>query len=498
MTSTRYTVIWIESQPLAHLLFYKVGRLTTEKLSSRFDISKLAMYNQNGNVPFNWVSVQQSQNNNLVQTEDEIALPPRFGNAERPIATEITSYDYYGRYHDVPTCQVQSNAAIQGLSHRPIVNDHHNLGPVPNWDTYSHHSATQQPSADVQSVEQAHNRTYNAPYHPYSIPLPQTSAWGYYNNPYSDYSHQSRHPITPPNYTQSESEVAITKAKPPNAIKACASCKASHVACDAGRPCQRCIRLGKVDTCVDATRKKRGRPKNSSKTQQQQQQQLQQQPVSSTTDSAGCSSAEATPLHTVATGDPPDQLLESSQLLVEYEPSSGEQTPPDYPNVLGNSLEQYSSSSANNERRITPLSPSAVLRSSAMEGHTSIIKQQSLPSSLAARRGSSTSPSSTPKRRHSHRSAQEASQHNIQPIMLQHHQSVQYPGAHHRHTAQTFNFQDPSLIDTHGINQIGISVSHSYPSASSTPSRAIHPLSTQLTYTESDREIEYRNMHQYR
>jgi hypothetical protein len=85
------------------------------------------MYNQNGNVPFNWVSVQQSQNNNLVQTEDEIALPPRFGNAERPIATEITSYDYYGRYHDVPTCQVQSNAAIQGLSHRPIVNDHHNL-----------------------------------------------------------------------------------------------------------------------------------------------------------------------------------------------------------------------------------------------------------------------------------------------------------------------------------------------------------------------------------
>ncbi|KAL7752581.1 arp2/3 complex subunit [Sorochytrium milnesiophthora] len=44
-------------------------------------------------------------------------------------------------------------------------------------------------------------------------------------------------------------------------LKACVNCKLSHVACNATRPCQRCIRLGKQATCVDAERKKRGRPK---------------------------------------------------------------------------------------------------------------------------------------------------------------------------------------------------------------------------------------------
>ncbi|KAJ3408411.1 hypothetical protein HDV05_004985 [Chytridiales sp. JEL 0842] len=47
--------------------------------------------------------------------------------------------------------------------------------------------------------------------------------------------------------------------------KACKNCKTSHVACDIGRPCQRCIRLDKADSCVDAERKKRGRPSNHSK-----------------------------------------------------------------------------------------------------------------------------------------------------------------------------------------------------------------------------------------
>ncbi|ORY49086.1 hypothetical protein BCR33DRAFT_18496 [Rhizoclosmatium globosum] len=49
------------------------------------------------------------------------------------------------------------------------------------------------------------------------------------------------------------------------AQKACSSCKNSHVACDAGRPCQRCIRLNRADTCEDASRKKRGRPSNAEK-----------------------------------------------------------------------------------------------------------------------------------------------------------------------------------------------------------------------------------------
>ncbi|KAJ3205167.1 hypothetical protein HDU67_008996 [Dinochytrium kinnereticum] len=47
--------------------------------------------------------------------------------------------------------------------------------------------------------------------------------------------------------------------------KACINCKVSHVACDVGRPCQRCVRLGKAETCVDAERKKRGRPCNATK-----------------------------------------------------------------------------------------------------------------------------------------------------------------------------------------------------------------------------------------
>jgi hypothetical protein len=48
-------------------------------------------------------------------------------------------------------------------------------------------------------------------------------------------------------------------------LKACVNCKLSHVACDVNRPCHRCVRLGKGDSCIDAERKKRGRPCNSSK-----------------------------------------------------------------------------------------------------------------------------------------------------------------------------------------------------------------------------------------
>ncbi|TPX65950.1 hypothetical protein SpCBS45565_g04788 [Spizellomyces sp. 'palustris'] len=47
--------------------------------------------------------------------------------------------------------------------------------------------------------------------------------------------------------------------------KACVNCKVSHVACDVGRPCQRCVRSGKSDSCIDAERKRRGRPTNALK-----------------------------------------------------------------------------------------------------------------------------------------------------------------------------------------------------------------------------------------
>lgn len=47
--------------------------------------------------------------------------------------------------------------------------------------------------------------------------------------------------------------------------KACVGCKQSHVACDSARPCARCKRLNKSEQCVDAERKKRGRPSGSGK-----------------------------------------------------------------------------------------------------------------------------------------------------------------------------------------------------------------------------------------
>ncbi|RSH85417.1 hypothetical protein EHS25_004813 [Saitozyma podzolica] len=42
---------------------------------------------------------------------------------------------------------------------------------------------------------------------------------------------------------------------------ACGPCKRAHLACDVGRPCKRCINMGKEDQCEDIPHKKRGRPK---------------------------------------------------------------------------------------------------------------------------------------------------------------------------------------------------------------------------------------------
>ncbi|KAJ1658439.1 hypothetical protein IWQ61_002327 [Dispira simplex] len=42
--------------------------------------------------------------------------------------------------------------------------------------------------------------------------------------------------------------------------KACVNCRQSKVACETRRPCQRCVRMNKADTCVDAVSKRRGRP----------------------------------------------------------------------------------------------------------------------------------------------------------------------------------------------------------------------------------------------
>ncbi|CAM0140471.1 hypothetical protein VKS41_006489 [Umbelopsis sp. WA50703] len=78
-----------------------------------------------------------------------------------------------------------------------------------------------------------------------------------------------RHRPYSPRKQSSASEDAESSRPKVYVLKACVSCKASHVACDIARPCQRCVRLNKADTCVDAERKKRGRPCNSGKRQKE-------------------------------------------------------------------------------------------------------------------------------------------------------------------------------------------------------------------------------------
>ncbi|KAJ3329622.1 hypothetical protein HDU91_003817, partial [Kappamyces sp. JEL0680] len=55
-------------------------------------------------------------------------------------------------------------------------------------------------------------------------------------------------------------KVTDGKPRPKHVGKACVHCKKAHLACDHGRPCKRCIHLGKTD-CVDVEHKRRGRPR---------------------------------------------------------------------------------------------------------------------------------------------------------------------------------------------------------------------------------------------
>ncbi len=45
------------------------------------------------------------------------------------------------------------------------------------------------------------------------------------------------------------------------ALRACASCRRVHTACDNKRPCGRCVAMGRADECMDLASKKRGRPR---------------------------------------------------------------------------------------------------------------------------------------------------------------------------------------------------------------------------------------------
>ncbi|KAI8910996.1 hypothetical protein EDD86DRAFT_246342 [Gorgonomyces haynaldii] len=74
---------------------------------------------------------------------------------------------------------------------------------------------------------------------------------------------QQRPPMIPPPAQSKKKEGESNRKQ--YVHKACVNCKASHVGCDASRPCKRCVRLNKEDSCIDAERKKRGRPSNSTR-----------------------------------------------------------------------------------------------------------------------------------------------------------------------------------------------------------------------------------------
>lgn len=61
--------------------------------------------------------------------------------------------------------------------------------------------------------------------------------------------------------TVDESSPAGRKPAKAHVPSACLNCKRAHLACDVGRPCRRCVNLGKSDTCIDVQHKKRGRPR---------------------------------------------------------------------------------------------------------------------------------------------------------------------------------------------------------------------------------------------
>lgn len=74
-------------------------------------------------------------------------------------------------------------------------------------------------------------------------------------------------------YQQEQGQDVEKKSKPllkrSPYIKACLNCRRQHLSCDAGRPCQRCIRAGIGDLCTDVERKKSDPSKRPRKTREQ-------------------------------------------------------------------------------------------------------------------------------------------------------------------------------------------------------------------------------------
>eukprot|EP01080_Neovahlkampfia_damariscottae_P002446 gene2446-3156_t len=77
-------------------------------------------------------------------------------------------------------------------------------------------------------------------------------------------SHQESE-VNPEDSSQYHFSVNNNSKKKERVSSACSNCRRNHTCCDENRPCSRCIKLGKQDTCVDVVSKKRGpKPKTKS------------------------------------------------------------------------------------------------------------------------------------------------------------------------------------------------------------------------------------------
>lgn len=73
--------------------------------------------------------------------------------------------------------------------------------------------------------------------------------------------HHHHHQKTTTAGTSYRPKTVLRRSSKTHVPSACVNCKRAHLACDVGRPCRRCISLGKQSTCEDVQHKKRGRPK---------------------------------------------------------------------------------------------------------------------------------------------------------------------------------------------------------------------------------------------
>lgn len=70
-------------------------------------------------------------------------------------------------------------------------------------------------------------------------------------------------PKAPSSYTGtlSDDSDSLRRRAKAHVASACVNCKKAHLACDAQRPCPRCVSIGKADQCFDVAHKRRGRPR---------------------------------------------------------------------------------------------------------------------------------------------------------------------------------------------------------------------------------------------